>query len=198
MASLFTHVFVGVTAAVAVAPRGERARMAVVGALCSTLPDADVVGFEFGIEYGDLLGHRGLSHSLAFAAVLGAVAVELARFVPFGARGGPRRLSRGWWGRWLFYAVMTASHGAFDAMTDGGMGIAFFSPFDPTRYFLPWEPIRVSPIGVANFFTAYGWEVLESEMRAVWLPTTVLAGLVLVARRLVNRGTEPPSRASAA
>jgi inner membrane protein len=55
-------------------------------------------------------------------------------------------------------------------MTDGGLGIAFFSPFDRTRYFLPWRPIRVSPIGVASFFSRWGLEVLASELVYVWLP----------------------------
>lgn len=35
-------------------------------------------------------------------------------------------------------------------LTDGGLGVAFFSPFDNKRYFLPWRPIRVSPISVTH------------------------------------------------
>jgi hypothetical protein len=35
----------------------------------------------------------------------------------------------------LFLA--TAGHGLLDAMTNGGLGLAFFSPFDNHRYFLP-------------------------------------------------------------
>jgi inner membrane protein len=52
---------------------------------------------------------------------------------------------------YLFLA--TASHGVLDAMTDGGLGVAFFSPFDNRRYFLPWRPIVVSPISIARFFS---------------------------------------------
>jgi len=26
-------------------------------------------------------------------------------------------------------------------MTNGGLGVAYFSPFDNRRYFLPWPPI---------------------------------------------------------
>src|SRR5215831_7502105 len=51
-------------------------------------------------------------------------------------------------GRFALFAYLflaTASHGVLDAMTNGGLGVAFFSPFDTTRYFLPWRPIRVSP-----------------------------------------------------
>src|SRR4051794_39956246 len=33
------------------------------------LPDIDAIGFFSGVEYGSRLGHRGLTHSFAFAAV---------------------------------------------------------------------------------------------------------------------------------
>jgi inner membrane protein len=35
-----------------------------VGVVCAVLPDLDVVGFRFGVPYGYVLGHRGLSHSV--------------------------------------------------------------------------------------------------------------------------------------
>jgi inner membrane protein len=62
-------------------------------------------------------------------------------------------------------------------MTDGGLGVAFFAPFDNTRYFLPWTPIRVSPIGLGRFFTARGLAVLASELLWIWLPATLLAAV---------------------
>ena len=46
--------------------------MIFVGVVCSVLPDLDVVGFRFGVPYGHLLGHPGLSHSIAFAVFRGA------------------------------------------------------------------------------------------------------------------------------
>ena len=57
---------------------------------------------------------------------------------------------------WLSLFMATASHGVLDAMTDGGSGVAFLAPFDDTRYFLPWRPIPVSPIGVSRFFSGAG------------------------------------------
>lgn len=74
----------------------------------------------------------------------------------------------------MYFALITASHGVFDAMTDGGLGIAFFSPFDTTRYFFPWRPLRVSPIG-PGFFSGRALVVLTSELRWIWLPSAVLA-----------------------
>jgi len=70
-----------------------------------------------------------------------------------------------------------ASHGVLDAMTDGGLGVTFFAPFWSDRYFLPWRPIAVSPIGVARFLSARGVAVLASELRWVWLPSIVFATL---------------------
>ena len=83
---------------------------------------------------------------------------------------------------WAFFFLATASHGFLDAMTDGGLGVAFFSPFDDTRYFLPLTPIRVSPIGISRFFTARGFAVIRSELLWIWLPTALLIAVLCVSR----------------
>jgi inner membrane protein len=69
---------------------------------------------------------------------------------------------------YLFLAA--GSHGLLDAMTNGGLGVAFFSPFENGRYFLPFRPIRVSPIGVTRFFTSRGVAILQSEIVWIWIP----------------------------
>jgi len=143
------------------------------GIVCSMLPDADVLGFRFGVSYGDMLGHRGLTHSLLFAALLSiAVTASLSR-----ERWRRSRLPIA-----FFLFVVTASHGVLDALTNGGLGIAFLAPFSDQRFFFPVRPIAVSPIGTA-FFSARGWSVLQSEMLWVWLPALVLAA-VGIARRI--------------
>ncbi|HEU4994167.1 MAG TPA: metal-dependent hydrolase [Gemmatimonadaceae bacterium] len=40
------------------------------GAACAALPDLDAIGFWMGIPYDHMLGHRGLTHSLTFAALI--------------------------------------------------------------------------------------------------------------------------------
>ncbi len=148
------------------------------GAVCAMLPDADVIGFRFGIHYGDLLGHRGLTHSLAFAVLLATVTVVVA--YRRGAGGlGPI-------GTWSFLALATASHGFLDGFTDGGLGIAFFSPFDPTRYFFPWRPIAVAPIGIAGLFRPAMARVVASELTWVWGPSALVLGLVAARRLAAN------------
>ena len=149
------------------------------GAVYAMLPDADVIGFRFGIHYGDLLGHRGLTHSLAFAVLLAAATVAVAY------RRGAGGLGPG--GSCAFLALATASHGFLDAFTDGGLGIAFFAPFDPTRYFFPWRPIAVAPIGIAGLFRPEIVHVLASELAWVWCPSGLVLALV-AARQFVTSG----------
>jgi inner membrane protein len=147
----------------------------IAGAVCSVIPDIDVIGFRFGVHYGDFWGHRGFTHSLAFAALLsGALALTLFRCGLAGIR------------RFVLFAYLflaTASHGVLDAMTNGGLGVAFFSPFENSRYFFPWRPIRVSPISVHRFFSGRGFAVIQSEILWVWIPAILFAGLVLIFKR---------------
>lgn len=142
------------------------------------LPDIDVIGFRLGIHYGDFWGHRGFTHSLVFAALLAAILTLVLRQTP-------AAISRFALFSYLFLA--TASHGLLDAMTNGGLGIAFFSPFDNHRYFFAWRPIRVSPIGVSRFFSYRGVAVLQAELLWVWLPSILVIASVMIAARLRTR-----------
>jgi len=78
-------------------------RVWIVGAVCSMLPDIDMIGFRFAIGYGEFWGHRGFTHSLVFAAILATAALTLG-FV----RQTPS-VSRAALGAYFFLA--TASHG---------------------------------------------------------------------------------------
>jgi inner membrane protein len=171
MASLLTHALVGAALGQAASPQlRKRPAFWVVAVVCSILPDVDVIGFQFGIRYGDLWGHRGMTHSLPFAAVLAASL----------ALGMERKAVERWKLASLLFLI-TASHGVLDAMTNGGLGVAFFSPFDQDRYFFPWRPLRVSPIGTGVFFSSRGVQVLWSE-RWVWASALLVSALVPVLR----------------
>lgn len=146
-----------------------------VGACCSVSPDLDVIGFYAGIPYEDLWGHRGLTHSLFFAALLsGGLIASWSRWEPTKASA---TLS-------IYLFLCAASHGMLDAMTDGGLGVAFFSPFDPTRYWLPFRPVLVSPIGMGKFFTPYGAQVMMSEILWIWFPAGIALAAIRTAQRL--------------
>lgn len=162
MPTVFTHAVVG--GAISTLGRASGARLALAAATCAAAPDLDVVSIWLGVPWGYVLGHRGITHSLPFAALLaGVIAVT-----SFRARG------RGGLEVWLVLFAATASHGVLDAMTDGGTGIAFFAPFDDGRYFLPWRPIPVSPIGVSRFLSTRGAAILRAEALLIWLPALLL------------------------
>jgi inner membrane protein len=141
--------------------------------IASVVPDLDSLGFAAGIPYSAPLGHRGFTHSLLFALLLSMLSMAFAAWL-----GAPA------WTVFMVILVSTASHGILDAMTTGGMGVAFFSPLSNTRYFLPWRVILVSPIGVTRFVSSRGVAVLKSELLWVWLPCVSVAVLGLLLRRV--------------
>lgn len=145
-------------------------KLFLLGIICSIIPDADVISFSLGIPYESFWGHRGFTHSLVFAFLFGGL-VSLLLYPK--QRRKITGLILG-----LYFFLSTASHSLLDAMTSGGLGVAFFSPFDNTRYFLPWRPIKVSPIGAENFFSEWGLLVLKSE--AVWIGVPCLAIIILI------------------
>lgn len=182
MASAFTHAFVGAAVAT-LAPRPFRSLgLGVLLAGVAAAPDLDVIGFRYGIAYADPLGHRGLTHSLPFAMLIGvALAWPLARWrgVPFVSRAGL--------GLAAAIALACASHGLLDALTSGGLGVGFFVPFDSQRFFLPWRPLLASPLRAADFFDGVGLEILRNEMAWVWMPVALCAAVVLALRRRARR-----------
>ena len=117
----------------------------------SLLPDVDVLAFHFHIPYGAPFGHRGASHSLVAALLVGVLAGLLAAGRGRGLRVG------------LYAALVTATHGPLDALTDGGLGVALLWPFSLERFFFSWTPIPVAPIGIALISTR-GLLVASTEL----------------------------------
>jgi inner membrane protein len=155
MASL-GHVAVGMAAARFQAGRVPSITSMAAWSALSLLPDADVVGFLVGVEYADPWGHRGATHSLVFSVAVGLILGVTAR----------------WFNRPALHTALIASgvlvsHALLDTMTDGGLGCALLWPFDLTRYFAPWRPIPVAPIGL--------------EMLSAWGAIVVLAEIVIFA-----------------
>ena len=186
MASAFSHAIVALAMGKAFQNKELSRRELFLGALCSVVPDFDVIGLYVGIRYGDVWGHRGLTHSIMFAVLLAASLVALwyrdkGKFAMTGI--------------FLYFFLCTLSHGLLDAMTNGGLGVAFFSPFDTTRYFFPMRPVLVSPIGVSKFFSDYGVRVLASEAIWIWLPSGVAFLVFRVVQRLwpAKSATSPSS-----
>jgi inner membrane protein len=180
MASVISHAVAAAAIVSAARPANAPARLRAAAIACAVIPDLDAVGFWLGIPYGNLFGHRGITHSILFALLSAAAATAVV------ARGEPPPIGN----RVLFACGLAAlSHGLLDAATDGGLGVAFFSPLSNHRYFFPFRPIEVSPIGIRPFFSARGIEVLRSEALWIWLPAAALAGIAWGVRHL--RGVRP-------
>lgn len=101
------------------------ARLLLAGTALAMLPDADVLAFQFGIAWGNIVGLRGVTHSLLFALV-----------VP---------LLMAWAGRhwfkarllycWAFLSVSLLSHSLLDAVTTGGRGAGWLWTWSEARFF---------------------------------------------------------------
>ena len=171
MPTILTH------PAAAIAFRGLRKvprHVFLLGALATVLPDADVTAFAYGIPYASTFGHRGFTHSIVFALLSASLLTAASRSRTFAT--------------FAFLFACAMSHPLLDALTDGGLGIAFFSPFSNHRYFFPWRPIRVSPIGI-DIFDARGLQTLKSEGRWVWVPAIVVAIVGVGVRRVRERAS---------
>jgi inner membrane protein len=127
---------------------------AVIWSGLSLLPDADVFGFRFGVRYEDTWGHRGATHSLAFALGVGIVVWVVARLTKLAAV----RTS-------LIAVAVVMSHPLLDTLTDGGLGCALLWPFSDERFFARWTPIPVAPIGRA-FLSLEGARIAAIELAA--------------------------------
>lgn len=166
MASAFGHALVGFTIA-KFFDKKEAKLLAALAIGSSILPDVDVLAFSLGIPYEHWLGHRGFTHSILFA-ILWAFLCSLI----FGKQ---RKI--------IYFIVIflsTISHALLDAMTTVGEGVGFFIPFDNTRHFFNYRPIKVSPIGIERFFSEWGMKVIYSELLWIGLPCIILLVLRVI------------------
>jgi len=155
------------------------ARVAVISALCGVIPDLDAIGHQLGVPYLHHWGHRGLSHSLAFAFAFG-VALSLCCVPPLSV-GRSLQL---WWRRlgWsLYFGLLMSTHGLLDMLTTGGHGVALFAPYQHDRLFFPrlYRVVKVSPMGRS----ALSWERLEPVLLSelYWIISPCLAVLMALA-----------------
>ncbi len=152
MASIFSHAFVayGVNSTSTEHPYWKRCVFFSI--VLSIFPDADVIGFLIGVPYESPWGHRGATHSIVFSMMMAALVTALFFRKYFQTKARIFTI-------FTILSLSAISHGVLDAMTNGGLGVGFFWPFENTRYFFPYHPVQVSPIGVSAFFSQYGLKV---------------------------------------
>lgn len=175
MASVFGHAVLAIAIGQGLPKKNRDWKVYILGIICTIFPDADVISFRLGIPYESFWGHRGFSHSLLFAVIMGLLIVLLFYRQKLRSREGLNYM--------VFFSLCTASHGILDAMTTGGLGVAFFSPWDQTRYFFPLRPIKVSPIGIGNFFSEWGLKVLKSEFIWIVMPSVVFSVIIRLIKK---------------
>jgi inner membrane protein len=151
-------------------------RLLLFASLLAVLPDADAL-WRHWVTNNDLLRHRGLTHSLLFAALTGLAAAFLFLKMKWNADKGYGFLA-------AVLGLATASHGFFDAMTTGGQGVAFFAPFNNARHFFAFRPIPVAPFSAAALLTARGVNLLLWELALIW---TFAIGAVIWNRHHLER-----------
>lgn len=175
MPTIITH-SVAAWAAGKVILNKEDSKVLITGTLCSMLPDTDVISFSFGIPYESMWGHRGITHSFFFAFMMSLLLLLIIK---------PASEKR--WKYFIYLFIAISSHAILDAFTNGGRGVAFFAPFDNERYFFPFTPIRVSPLGIDALQSGYGLRVFMSEIKWVWLPSLLLVLAATLMKSLLKK-----------
>lgn len=173
MPSIPSHAVVALAIGTVFPRKQITGKMLLLGMLCGMFPDFDTIGMWLGIPYESTFGHRGFMHSILFAIVLSLLLATIVR---------NKKTPNNYRTLWFYFFLATLSHPLLDAMTSGGLGVAFFSPFSNERYFFPFRPIKVSHIGLSSFIKHNGIGVLKNEFVWLWVPSLVAMGI----RCLVN------------
>ena len=174
MPSSFAHIAAGIGLGTPALPDSIPRRYWMCAGFCAAIPDIDWLWSFRGRPYGHWLEHRGITHSLLFAACFAAL-ITWTVLRPVAARGTLMRL-------WAGLTLATASHGFFDALSTYGAGVGFFIPFSTRRFFFPWRPISGST-GQSQSLALKVLVVLGKELLYVWLPSAAVACVVWWRRR---------------
>src|SRR6187549_3120601 len=73
MPTIFSHAIFASSIGSAFRSTQKQARFWILTGMCAMLPDADAISFAFGVRYDSMFGHRGITHSIAFAVIVGIV-----------------------------------------------------------------------------------------------------------------------------
>lgn len=138
----------------------QRRRLMIVAAVLAVLPDLDLLSAIFEVRAYEPLGHRGLSHSLVIAVLVG-VAAALFFF-------------RDWRRAAPVLVAAAASHGVLDAFTSGEVGVALFAPLSDARVMSPWKLLPSCPIGGTELLGAWGLFTIANELLFLLLPLGIL------------------------
>lgn len=171
MPTIISHAITAIPIYLGVINKTDSKKIFWLSLVFAILPDLDGIGYLFGLNYNSFLGHRGFSHSLSFIIIAALVFAKLTN-------PKIRLKSKNFALYFLNFFIIGALHLMLDALTNGGLGIALFSPFNNQRFFVPWQPIQVSAILPQYFFRLNGLSVIKSELLLLIIPSILLSIII--------------------
>lgn len=180
MPSIIGHSIVALPINATIVRKGNSLKIILLSIMCSVLPDIDGIGFYFGVKYSSFFGHRGFTHSIFFVALVGFLIIVI--FFP-----NVKIKSKKFQLLFLNFFIIGLAHIILDAMTNGGLGVAFFSPFSNIRYFFPWTPIEASPLSLKHFFSLKGLAVLRFELFYIIFPSIAYTVLFNFTKKYIQK-----------
>jgi inner membrane protein len=178
MPSIFSHAFFAAVTGKSFFDKSVSVWFWILTVVCAIIPDADVITRSFGVERGSMFSHRGFTHSIFFAVLFGSLMAFFAhKFL---------KTNLSLIKLVVFFSLATVSHPLLDMLTNGGSGAALLAPFSNERFFFPWRPVEVSPIGF-GFFSERGVIVILSEIFWLWLPALAVFLTAKIARKFLKK-----------
>ena len=184
--TIFSHAVFSAALGAAYARRPMPARFWTLAALASVVPDLDVLAFYFGIPYASMWGHRGVTHSIAFAVASG-VAIAALAFRP--NETGRSRASLA-----AFFAAAVLSHAALDTLTDQPVAIKLVAGHRTSieRAYLREEVRATLLLTHTNIARTHTLDEVDGE---IFIVMELLEGETLATR--ISRGAIPRAEALA-
>lgn len=129
------HAFVPITAALAFARRRPPRPLVLAMVFAAMAPDLDGLMHPlFNVAKESIYGHRGFTHSLFAALLVGALSAAFHRHL----KVQPLTAA-------VAVGASMASHGLMDMMTSSGKPVAYLWPLTSLRIFADWRPLPGTP-----------------------------------------------------
>jgi inner membrane protein len=142
MSSVLGHGLVGISVASAIGgnqPAGKRRKLLLIAALTAIVPDLDILVY---IAFGPLgiTPHRGITHTLLFAAMMGAALAAISRSY----------FSLNFRTAFLLFSGVMVSHLLLDYLMGCGPAVPFFWPFADQGYLFPYKVVPTAYYGLSS------------------------------------------------
>ena len=183
MPSTLSHAAVAIAAGTVFSSRPAPKHFWAVSIACAVIADVDLIPFLCGVPYDHFFGHRGFFHSIFFGLL---VSIAATKYVSSVSKGLPEA----WVRYFTLFFLLCVSHGLLDALSNGSIGVALFSPIDPTRYFFPWQP--VSMIRTRTFLTTWSLAAIRGELFWVWIPSCLVVLITVLVRTMGRKAALRP------